>query len=115
MHINELKNLVQKPSLINPTTQTRTKWNDNQLKKFVDIIRDFMTKNKYVKISYSFNETKKMLECVDISTDITDKSTYSAKNSFKYTLNKRIAKFGIKTNLHTYEKNHYLVFSPIGK
>jgi len=113
MHINKLKMMVQKPSLINPITQTRTKWDDKQLTKFIDAIKQFMQQNKYTKISYSFNELNQMLKCVDIPTQINDKCTYSAKNSFKYTLNKRIRKFGMQTNLHSYRKKQYLVFSII--
>ena len=113
MNLNKLNTLVSKPSLINPTTQTRTLWNEKQIEKFVTAIKQFMTTNKYEKISYTFDEINEMLRCVEIPTQIKNTCSYSAKNSFKYTLNKRIKQFGMTTNLHTHNKKQYLVFSTV--
>lgn len=113
MQFDNIIQLIEKPTLTNVSTHSKQKWDNEKIKQLADSIKTFMTKNKYYTIGYTFAEINRMLEQMDMKTNVSDHSTYSAKNSFKYTLNKHIRKYKLETHIHTHNKTHYLVFAPI--
>ena len=111
MNKNELKNLMSNIEIKNVDVGQKSKWSDASIKTLSDMIKTQLAKHKT--IGYNIATVKKMLEYVDINVNVSNKSTYSKVNSFKYKLQNKLKKHNINAHLKTENGKYYIIFSKL--